>query len=75
MQTTTEEIVTPLAKRSSRRTADRALSTCPVDAAGWCSYPFTPSQLERRLRRKMAETQDSSQAAKQPGRRRRLSGS
>lgn len=31
------------------------LATCPVDGSGWCSYPFSPEQLQRRLRAKARE--------------------
>ena len=40
------------AKNSKR--ANKALSICPVNGAGWCPYPFSVEQLERRLREKAA---------------------
>jgi hypothetical protein len=42
-------------KRSSKKSSAAVLATCPVNGAGWCPYPFSPAQLERRLRRKREE--------------------
>ncbi|MBS2001029.1 MAG: hypothetical protein U0103_02355 [Candidatus Obscuribacterales bacterium] len=39
-------------KKASTKKASAALATCPVNGAGWCPYPFTVEQLERRLREK-----------------------
>lgn len=39
-------------KRPSRKTSAAVLSTCPVNGAGWCPYPFSPAQLEKRLKAK-----------------------
>jgi hypothetical protein len=41
------------ATKNSKR-ASKALSTCPVNGAGWCPYPFSVEQLERRLKEKAA---------------------
>jgi hypothetical protein len=41
----------PKKKTSTKRSA-AALATCPVNGAGWCPYPFTVEQLERRLKEK-----------------------
>ena len=40
------------AKNSKK--AGKALSICPVNGAGWCPYPFSVEQLERRLKEKAA---------------------
>lgn len=40
------------AKTTSSKRAAAALATCPVNGAGWCPYPFSPEQLERRLKEK-----------------------
>ncbi len=31
-----------------------ALATCPVNGAGWCPYPFSVEQLQRRMKAKQA---------------------
>jgi hypothetical protein len=50
---------TTKAKQSNRKKTTKkksaALSTCPVGASGWCSYPFTVAQLEKRLKAKADE--------------------
>lgn len=37
--------------------AKTALATCPVNGAGWCPYPFSPAQLEKRLKQKAQQGQ------------------
>lgn len=39
-------------KASTKKTAAAALAICPTNGAGWCPYPFTVEQLERRLKEK-----------------------
>ncbi len=44
-----------LTKRSSKKTDKTemaVLATCPTGGGGWCSYPFSPKQLEKRLKAK-----------------------
>ncbi|MDR3616830.1 MAG: hypothetical protein P4L53_24955 [Candidatus Obscuribacterales bacterium] len=41
------------ATKNSKR-ASKALATCPVNGAGWCPYPFSVEQLERRLKERAA---------------------
>ncbi len=52
---------TTKAKQSSRKKSTgkktSALSTCPVGSAGWCCYPFSVAQLQKRLKAKMAQEQ------------------
>lgn len=62
--------------RSTRRTSSKTaeveiLSTCPVNGAGWCPYPFSPAQLAKRLKLK-AEAQAAKPEATTSGKRRRL---
>jgi hypothetical protein len=45
--------------KSSRTKKSNALATCPINGAGWCPYPFSVEQLERRLKAKMAAKQES----------------
>lgn len=50
-------------KRSSKKTEKpelAMLATCPTGGGGWCSYPFSPKQLERRLKAKskLSEIED-----------------
>lgn len=49
----TEVSSRPVRKRTSKKPAVAALANCPVNGAGWCPYPFSPAQLERRLRQKL----------------------
>lgn len=39
----------PASKRVSRKTSS-AFNTCPVGGAGWCAYPFSVAQLEKRMK-------------------------
>jgi len=43
-------------KRRSRKPSAAVLGTCPVNGAGWCPYPFSPAQLQKRLKN-LAEKQ------------------
>lgn len=38
------------ASTRSKKPGATALAACPTGAAGWCSYPFSPAQLERRMK-------------------------
>jgi hypothetical protein len=40
--------------KSSKSRKLNALATCPVNGAGWCPYPFSVEQLERRMKAKLA---------------------
>ncbi len=42
-------------RKKAKRTASSALSICPVNGAGWCPYPFSVSQLKKRLKKIQAE--------------------
>ncbi|HEY9718698.1 MAG TPA: hypothetical protein V6C69_14590 [Trichormus sp.] len=44
-------------KRATTKASATVLATCPVNGAGWCPYPFSPAQLERRLKAKAAAAQ------------------
>ena len=39
-------------KTTTKKSAAAALAICPTNGAGWCPYPFTVEQLERRLKEK-----------------------
>lgn len=58
---------TTKAKQTSRkkptRRKNQALATCPVGASGWCSYPFSAAQLEKRLKAKAEQEQQSAELA------------
>lgn len=58
---------TTKAKQSSRKKPARrrnsALATCPVGAAGWCSYPFSVAQLQKRLKAKAEQEQQTAELA------------
>ena len=51
---TTKVSPRPVRMRTSKKQADAVLATCPLNGAGWCPYPFTAEQLQRRLREKAA---------------------
>lgn len=51
--------------RSTRKPTTKkvsALSICPVNGAGWCSFPFSPAQLAKR--RKQVEASEERQVVK-----------
>jgi len=42
-------------KRISKKSGDTEsalLATCPTNGGGWCSYPFSAKQLEKRMKAK-----------------------
>ncbi|CAN5164052.1 hypothetical protein BH10CYA1_BH10CYA1_58050 [soil metagenome] len=39
-------------KKTTTKRSTAALAMCPTNGAGWCPYPFTVEQLERRLKEK-----------------------
>ncbi len=49
-------------KRRTKALADAALATCPVGGAGWCPYPFSPAQLQKRLQAKLNEQANAEDA-------------
>jgi hypothetical protein len=51
-------------KRTSNRASAAVLGTCPVNGQGWCPYPFSPAQLQKRLKEKLAQKQTASKTAK-----------
>jgi len=58
--------------RAKKKSPYEELSTCPVNGAGWCPYPFSMAQLKRRLKAKAAALEAAAQSestekkAKQP---------
>lgn len=49
MAKTTQVLTKPARQRTPKKKYS-ALSTCPVNSMGWCSYPFTVAQLEKKLK-------------------------
>ena len=49
-------------KKTSSKRSTAALATCPVNGAGWCPYPFSIEQLERRLKAKAQAEEDAKKA-------------
>jgi len=54
----------PSTKTAPKRTKARrakvssaALAKCPVNGAGWCPYPFSVAQLEKRMKAKAQQTE------------------
>ena len=39
------------AKKRNTKAAGAGLNTCPIGNAGWCAYPFSVDQLQKRLKR------------------------
>lgn len=65
MKKPTTKTATTRTKRATRaKVSSAALATCPVNGAGWCPYPFSIKQLERRLKEK-AEIAEASKANKE----------
>jgi len=55
----------PATKRKRRpRKSSAVLATCPMNGAGWCPYPFSPAQLQKRLK-SLSEKQSENQPEKQ----------
>jgi hypothetical protein len=54
----------PQTKRTVKKTA-AILSTCPINGAGWCPYPFSPAQLEKHLKHKAETVQPTNKTKKQ----------
>lgn len=52
MAHSTKLLVRTVRKRTSTKPITNVLGTCPVGGAGWCSFPFSPAQLQRRLQLK-----------------------
>jgi hypothetical protein len=49
VMTKSAKVAKPRKKQNKKESA--ALATCPVGSSGWCSYPFSVTQLQKRLRR------------------------
>jgi hypothetical protein len=55
MAKTTQVLTRPARKRTTKK-KNSAFSACPVNAVGWCFYPFTVNQLEKKLRQSAGKT-------------------
>jgi hypothetical protein len=44
--------VSPKKKQTKKRNSRSELLTCAMNGAGWCPYPFSIEQLEKRLKEK-----------------------
>jgi hypothetical protein len=50
--------------KKAENTGSAMLATCPTGGGGWCSYPFTAKQLEKRMKAKAKITEiESMQSA------------
>ncbi len=54
MKVSTKAQTTATKARSKPKSSFAELSTCPIDGAGWCPYPFTMAQLRRKMKAKAA---------------------
>ncbi len=52
---TTKVAASAASKSTSSKKKSAVLSTCPVNGAGWCPYPFSVAQLAKRLKQKAAQ--------------------
>jgi hypothetical protein len=43
--------------KKAENTGSAMLATCPTGGGGWCSYPFTAKQLEKRMKAKAKMTE------------------
>jgi hypothetical protein len=59
---TIEKTETAAKKQVKTRRSKESLNLCPVDGAGWCAYPFSPAQLERRLKQLAQSAAESKKA-------------
>jgi hypothetical protein len=50
-------------KRTTTRKKTSALATCPVGGAGWCSFPFSASQLQKRMKSMTEQEQPEKELA------------
>lgn len=58
MNTVNSKTKKPVTRKKVKRNANSALSICPVNGAGWCPYPFSASQLKKRLKKMQAEQEE-----------------
>jgi len=68
-RTSTKTATKTATKSRSKAKTDKAiqdkaiLATCPVNGAGWCPYPFSISQLKKRLKAKALEAKEKKEAS------------
>jgi hypothetical protein len=48
----------PKSRKSASKKGSAALATCPVDFAGWCPYPFSIAQLQKRINAMQAKAEE-----------------
>jgi hypothetical protein len=58
----------PKSRKPASKKGGVALATCPVDFAGWCPYPFSIEQLQRRINA-MKEAEEESPKPRKPGKK------
>ena len=54
MKTKSTSVATRSVRKRTTKTVS-SLANCPVNGAGWCPYPFSPAQLEKKLKQKQAD--------------------
>lgn len=54
----------PKTRKPASKKGGVALATCPVDFAGWCPYPFSVEQLQKRINAMKAAEEESPPARK-----------
>ena len=60
MAKTAQVLTRPTRKRSSKKKYE-SLSTCPINGIGWCPYPFTMAQLEKKMRQSAGKIENQEQ--------------
>ena len=46
---------TSKSRKSKKGQSTAVLATCPIGASGWCAYPFSLQQLEKRMKKTTEE--------------------
>jgi hypothetical protein len=53
----------PKSRKTASKKGSAALATCPVDFAGWCPYPFSIAQLQKRINAMQAKAAEEAASA------------
>lgn len=60
----TKSTKTDRSTRKPTRKKVSALAICPTNGAGWCSFPFSPAQLEKRRKQQIESKTEERQVVK-----------
>jgi hypothetical protein len=59
----------PKSRKTASRKGSAALATCPVDFAGWCPYPFSIAQLQKRINAMQEKTEQEAATPRKPSKK------